>query len=844
MALFIERYLQDPGNEVLLEIEQVAVLDLDPPATISGIGTGTVLIAGEFENGPYETVQEATSANDLVNTWGELGYRYGGVPGNYPCAVSRNADSAIEPEYWNGNGFVQLSGKKFRRLLVVRVDTSVGEVTMYREAFITGAAAFSYNLEPAQTLVITKGGSALTATFSATAAQYTSGTGTAYPTGFVGGETVTLGYDQAPDVVVTFTAADQTEAQVVARINAAFGFTFADTPAPATLRFTGRQRGNAAEVRVVAGSAGVFTALNLAASTTLGTGNVGNIDAVKFAEVKTILEAAFSGTTVEQDASGKLRLSVDYVASGDYLTVLPATTATNLGFTVGSHNSNTGKAILTTGAGVYPTLFAGGETLSLAYDDSTQITVTFAAGDQTRADVIAKINAAMGYAFASADTVATKMIFTGKKNGGSVRVITSSSGAVFTALGLTAGTTTATPVSAGKIPAGTLLSNAASTQLCVTTQDVAVTVASVGPYTARVRHAIDDGTGTTIAAGTLTEVVNPISLGSFDVENLALIGAALTEGQLDAQYAAAIDKTKNANNASRIVNVIFSARQSNAVRRALRANALDASAHGLFGRMACIRPPLNTAPETALSNIAEPGVGAYRDQRVIYCYPGASTFVPLIARRGTSGGAGFTADGIVDVGFDGFVASILSQLAPEENPGQTTTFTTGIIGLESGSNVQDFEIGDYKNFRAGGIAALRMDDGVATIQSGVTSVDPSVYPQLRNIARRRMADFIQDTLARRCKAFGKKLNLQARRKAMTQEIKSFLDGLLSKNDPTKQRIAGYTLDDVKGNTPATLALGIFREIVAVRTLSSLDVIVLESTVGESVEVNEVLPQAA
>ena len=847
MPSFIRRFTFDPGNEVFLEIESINILDLEPPSAISGIGTGTVICAGEFENGPYNTLQEVGSANDLVNTWGEVGYRYGGVPGYYPSAPTRNADGAIDPEFWNGNGFVQISGKKFRRLLLIRVDTSVGEVTFNREAFVTGAAAFSYNLEPSQTVIADFGAGPVTATFTATAAVYTSGTGTPYPTGFVGGETLTLGYDQVPDIQVTFTAADQSEAQVVARINAAFGFTFADTPAANTLRFTGRQRGNAGEVRVVSASAGVLTALNLSVGTTLGTGNVGNIDAVKFSEVKTVLETAFSGTTVQQDQQGRIRLSVDYQAAGDYVTILDNTTALALGLVPGLHNTNTGVATVTTGAGVYPTLFAGGETLSLAYDDSAPINVTFAAGDQTRAQVITAINTAMGYAFASVDpNNAAKMIFRGKKNGGRVRIITSTPASVYTALGLTStpALTVAIPVASGTIPAGTLLSNAASTQLVVTTQDCTVKATTVGPYTVRVRHAIDDGTGTSIAAGQVTNVVLPIALGSFDVSNTALIAAAFTESQLDAAYVETIDRTKSANNVGRIANIVWSARQSNAVRRALRSNAIDASANGLFGRMACIRAPMNTTKQAAQSNLAEPGVGAYRDQRVIYCYPNASTFIPIIARRGTAGGVGFTADGIVDVGFDGFVASILSQLPPEENPGQATTFTTGIVGLESGSNVQNFEEPDYVAFKASGIAALRMDDGLAIIQSGVTSVDPSVYPALKNINRRRMADFIQDTIARLCKSYAKKLNTQARRKALTQAVRAFLDTLLSKTAPESQRIAGYTIDEKSGNTPQTLALGIFRLIINVRTLSSLDAIVLATTVGEAVEVEEVLPEAA
>ncbi len=199
-----------------------------------------------------------------------------------------------------------------------------------------------------------------------------------------------------------------------------------------------------------------------------------------------------------------------------------------------------------------------------------------------------------------------------------------------------------------------------------------------------------------------------------------------------------------------------------------------------------------------------------------------------------------TFDGLVDVGSDGFMASLMSQLPPEENPGQETPFLGEATSLESGSNVQGFEMEDYIAFRAKGIAAPRMDGGTAIFQSGVTSVDPGVYPNLRNIARRRMADFIQDSIARAGKKYGKKLATFTRRQALSTEIRQFLRALLSKNNPASQRIAGFTVDAKSGNTPETLAAGIYRLIISVRTLASLDAIVLQTEIGEGVTVSEQL----
>lgn len=850
MPSFVRRFTSDPGNTVLLEIESVNILDLEPPGAISGVGTGTVICVGEYENGPFASggnsnahlatdgnLLEPTGTTDFVNSMGELGYTYAGVKGNNPCARKRSVDGALVAENWNGNAFVQLNAKKFSRLICARVDTSVGSVELRRQAFITGAAAFAYNLEPSQILSLDIGAGPVSATFTATAATVTSGAGT-YPTLFVGGETLTLGYDSAANFVVTFLAADQTKAQVISRINTYAGFTFATDGGGTLITLTGIRRGSGGQVRVVSASAGVLTTLGLTAATTLGTGNVSDIDAVRFSEIKTVVEAAVVGARVEQDSQGRLRISKTYATATDYIQVGIATTATGLGFAVDQQGSNDGFANYRSTAQTFPTVGSG--TLTLGVDSEADFNVTIGAG-QSQATVIANINTAAGFTMASSIS-ATIMLLRGRANAGQVRVVAAPA-SVLTDLGLTLKTVSSTGVVAMTLGAGTQLQNTANDRVFVTMQDVEVSVATVGAYTVKVRHATDDGTGLSATAGTVTLLTRAPDNASFSSSNLATLTAGLTETQIDAQYVLAIDGTLDLSTVAREANVIFAARQSNVVRRKLRENALSASANGMFGRMAVVRPPLGTTKALAKSTTAEPGVGAYRDQQVIYCFPGVNTFVPIIGLRGTAGGTGFTVDGNVDVGADGFMASVLSQLAPEENPGQLTSFTGGVNSLETSANAQGFTIDDYKLFKSSGIAAPRMDDGVAIFQSGVTSVDPAVYPNLKNIARRRMANFIQDSIARRSKAFGKKLSTMRRRKALSGEVRAFVSDLLSANNPAAQRIDSFSLDDASGNTPTTLAQGIYRLILKVRTLASLDSIVIETTIGESVTVDEV-PQAA
>jgi len=853
MSVFIRRFLNQVGNDVLLEIEAVDILDLAPPASITGIGTGTAICTGEYEDGPFSTggnangitdpkgAVEVTGTSDFVATFGELGYRYAGVPGNNPSARKRRVDGAIIDEFWNGNAFVQLNGKRFRRLLCLRVDTSIGAVQFSREAYVTGAAAFAYNLEPGQILALDIGAGPVSATFTATAATVTSGAGV-YPTLFVGGETLTLGYDAAPNFVVTFLPADQTKLQVIARINLYAGFTFATDGGGALIALTGLQRGSGGQVRVVAASAGVLVTTGFLVATTSGTGNVSNIDAVTFNEVRAVVQAAVAGSSMEQDSGGRLRASKNFTTATDYIQVGTATTAAALGFAVDAQGSNDGIANYRSTAETFPTVAATGP-LTLGVDAEANFNATITNGF-SQAQVITAINAAAGFTMASAID-ATHTLLRGRANGGEVRVV-GASATILSDLGLVIKTIDEAPIQTGKIPAGTVVRNAANDRVFVTMQSVTIDapniiggvyVANAGPYSVKVRHALDDGSGASATAGSIVVVDSPPDLGSFDVVNPLTLTAALSELAIDVQYTAAIDTTTDLNTVAREANVIWSSRQSNVIRRKLKDNVITASSIGMFGRMCPIRPPIGSTRATALSKLAEPGVGAYRDQRVIYNFPQVRTFVPIIAQRGLAGGTGFSADGLIDVGADGFMASILSQLAPEENPGQLTSFTGGAVSLESSPNAQGYTIDDYIQFRANGISAPRMDDGTMIFQSGVTSVDPGIFPNFRNIARRRMADFIEDSLARRGKAFGKKLSTLARRKAITAEFSGFLTGLQSVDNPSLQRINSFSIDDKSGNTPETLGLGIYRLIIKVRTLASIDALVPESTIGELVEID-------
>lgn len=309
---------------------------------------------------------------------------------------------------------------------------------------------------------------------------------------------------------------------------------------------------------------------------------------------------------------------------------------------------------------------------------------------------------------------------------------------------------------------------------------------------------------------------------------------AVNVAGLDTLYAAALASLIANQAPLSDINIVFSARTSAAIRTALRSHVLTASQRNL-GRMALVRPELTTLTVSAAVGASSPGVGATRNERVIYNWCGVRTFIPeAVSVRLKTADSLTTIDGILDTGWDAWVASLLSNLPPENNPGQASApvpdILSPIIGLQRGA--PNLDLAEYILLRQSGVAAPRIDATVGPIlQSGITS---SLVSGQKNISRRRMADFIQDSIARRIIFFVKQKLTQANQDAMTGEVQAFLAELLSEDNIAAQRIAGFTVDAVSGNTAARLAKGIFTIIVKVRLLASADFIVLQTEIGENV----------
>lgn len=211
------------------------------------------------------------------------------------------------------------------------------------------------------------------------------------------------------------------------------------------------------------------------------------------------------------------------------------------------------------------------------------------------------------------------------------------------------------------------------------------------------------------------------------------------------------------------------------------------------------------------------------DGRLIYAFPyvyttigGASTKVPPAS----------------------FYASLLSQIAPNVDPAWTgnAQYLTGIDSLELTPSRSD-----YINLMAAGISALEFDPDVGIkVKSGVvTQISDSSKIM---IFRRRMTDYIIQSLAKYLKNFQDAVNSLENRNAVGAAIGAFNRQLeQAKLVPSDAEVSSgkASLVDTKSlNTDDSVAAGYFKIIYQRRIYSSMRFIVLQAEIGESVVVTE------
>lgn len=335
----------------------------------------------------------------------------------------------------------------------------------------------------------------------------------------------------------------------------------------------------------------------------------------------------------------------------------------------------------------------------------------------------------------------------------------------------------------------------------------------------------------------LTAMTHPTGALTYDalIHGVAGVGPA-NNSTLDARYQSAIDALLQDAAPARDVNLVFSSRKSSTIRSKLATHCSVARSRGLT-RTCQVSPQLVTQTVNGAIAGTDPGVGANRADYVDYSWPGCQISVPEAVGTSLATADGkMTTDGLLDNSMDGWLSAILSNLPPERNPGEATPITQGvlspILGFQRGAPKLD--ITSYTALRQNGIAALRLDRTVGPIiQSGVTT---SLISGEQNISRRRMADYIQDSIAQAIVPFSKQLLTSQLTDSIIAEVHAFLNGLQSPNNPAAQRITDYSVDSVSGNTPQTLAQGIFVLIVRVRLTPTANFIVVQTDISENTEI--------
>jgi hypothetical protein len=159
----IRRFSYMPTVDVLDEIEGVDIVDLAPPNVTVGRSTGCVLLVGEWPKGPFNEPVVSDGAGTIRDT-------FGGFSLSCVDPLSWDGDRWVNP-FSNGNAAAWLNRKRFRKLVLCRVDNTLAEgvavqLTATNLVAATGAitAPAGSALTNGQTLVLSDGVDGHTAT--------------------------------------------------------------------------------------------------------------------------------------------------------------------------------------------------------------------------------------------------------------------------------------------------------------------------------------------------------------------------------------------------------------------------------------------------------------------------------------------------------------------------------------------------------------------------------------------------------------------------------------------------------------------------------------------------------
>lgn len=279
----------------------------------------------------------------------------------------------------------------------------------------------------------------------------------------------------------------------------------------------------------------------------------------------------------------------------------------------------------------------------------------------------------------------------------------------------------------------------------------------------------------------------------------------------DADYQAAVISTQTANSG----NVLFLDAYN-----ATRNGYVKASMAATTDKMGLVTGQAGDSVATAVTDVAN---DRDADGRIIYAFPYVFTTIAGIS---------------TEVNPCSFYASLLSQIAPNIDPAfaANTQYLSGIDSISL-----SLQRSDYITLSAAGISAFEVDSDIGIkIKSGVvTQISDSSKIM---IFRRRMADYIIQSLAKFLKNFQNGVNSSLNRGNVGGAITSFnrlleAEALVPKDSEVQSGKASL-IDTSSLNTDDSIAAGYFKVLYKRRIYSSMRFIVLQTEIGESVVVTE------
>jgi hypothetical protein len=205
-----------------------------------------------------------------------------------------------------------------------------------------------------------------------------------------------------------------------------------------------------------------------------------------------------------------------------------------------------------------------------------------------------------------------------------------------------------------------------------------------------------------------------------------------------------------------------------------------------------------------------------RSDRIVWCYNSPWTQDPEIGIK-------------IQTPPHVWMASILSQTDVDVNPGaaQCGPLLTGIARLTQNG----LQRGDLISLKNAGVATLEKLPGEFRFRSGITT---SLTPGKTQITRRRSADFLQLSAASRLRFYVKDKNTPINRGAMLGELTAFSDSLRRAG----RIIESFEIIGEAVNNNADRGRGLERVLWRVRLIGHILYLVLETEIGETVEITE------